>query len=172
VKDILQPLAKIPGVRMAALISEDGVPIASTRGVHATLDESMPLDRDDELIAFTALASGWHADLRRAAARLSWNPPRRMILRASKNELVLLQAPTSVVLVVLERGASAEDLRVPMEGALARMQRLLREMAGDHEPDAPADSTPGLFPGSPGPEPSGATHVDLARNGVEPAGGQ
>lgn len=162
-RDVLLPLAKIPGVRMAALISEDGVPIASTRGMHATNDETMPLDRDDELNAFTALASGWHGDLRRAASRLSWNPPRRMVLRATKNELVLLQAPTAVVLVVLERGVAAEELRVPMEGALARMQRVLREMSGDLTSTG-YEQPPGIFPGSPGPESSGASSDPLARS--------
>ena len=175
-KEVLQPLALIPGVRIASLISEDGVPIVSTRGVHASDEDGLPLDRDDELNAFTALASGWFADLQRAVDRLSWSSPRRVVLRASRGELVLLQAPTAVVLVVLERGVSAEDLRVPMEGALARMQRLFRQYGG-HTPDplegkAPIHPTPGPLPGAAGPDPSGASVDSLAHRGSEPSGHQ
>ena len=171
-KEVLQPLAMIPGVRMTALVSEDGVPIVSARGHHAQADDDLPLDLDDELNAFTALASGWLADLRRAAARLSWAAPRRVVLRASKSELVLLQAPTAVVLVVLERGVSAEELRIPMEGALARMQRLLREITEEFGPlgsaSSPQDQPPGLLPGATGPAPPGAVDT-LATNGFDPS---
>lgn len=171
-REVLQPLAMIPGVRMTALVSEDGVPIVSARGHHAQVDDDLPLDRDDELNAFTALASGWLGDLRRAAARLSWSAPRRVVLRATKSELVLLQAPTAVVLVVLERGISAEELRIPMEGALARMQRLLREITEEFGPigsgQAPQEQPPGLLPGVAGPATPGAVDT-LATNGFDPS---
>ena len=166
------PLAMIPGVRIASLISEDGVPIICTRGVHAKGEDGLPIDHDDELNGFTALASGWFGDLRRAVARISWSSPRRVVLRATKGELVLLQAPTAVVLVVLERGVAAEELRVPMEGALARMHRHLREVAAP----APIPSKqsaahpPGMTRGTSGPDPSGADFDSLARYSSESSG--
>ena len=166
-KDILHPLAMIPGVRLASLISLDGVPITSTRGVHTTETDGLPLDKDEELNAFTALASGWLADLTRAVAKMTWDPPRRAVLRATRSEIVMLRAPAAIVLVVLERGVSAEELRVPMEGALARMERFLRGISGDPEtPDAvqPIDQPPGLIGGNTVPDSSGAGSDSLASN--------
>lgn len=130
-KAILEPLALIPGVRMTALISEDGVPIATARGASRNQTDEGPenIDHDDVLNSFTALAAGWLGEISRAVAQLSWAPPSRVVLRATQGEMVLQKAPGAVVLVVLERGVTAEELRVPMEGAIARMHRVLRNIS-------------------------------------------
>ena len=171
-KEVLQTLSVIPGVRMVALISEDGVPIVSERGASFDASEDLPIDQDNELNSFTALASGWLGEIRRATARLSWSQPRRVVMRASKNDLVLLQAPGAVVLAVLERGASSEELRVPMEGVLARMQRILRGPSNEGNLDSapkgtPQSQPPGALPGAVGPDQSGAFDT-LATNGLDP----
>lgn len=151
-KEILEPLALIPGVRMAALISEDGVPITTTAGAHRKRDADepqQPIDRDEQLNGFTALAASWVDDMRRAVGQLAWAAPRRMVLRATMGELVLQQAPNAVVLVVLERGVTAEELRVPIDGAIARMQRVLRSLGQRREspPPLPVQAQPpGPFP--------------------------
>ncbi len=154
-RNVLDPLFHIPGVRLAVLMSTDGVPIASARGA-APLDEEHgegggSLDRDEELNSFTALAGGWMTEIARSVGQLSWDAPRRVVMRATQGTLILHQAPESVVLVALERGASAEELRVPIEGALARMNRVLRTV-GQAPPTPPAplaSPPPGLDPGAP-----------------------
>ena len=162
-KEVLEPLAMIPGVKIASLISQDGVPITSTRGAHAQGEETTPLDRDGELNGFTALASGWFADLTRATGRLSWSPPQRVVLRATKGEIVLLRAERVVVLVMLERGVSAEEVRVPMQGAMARMQRLIRELeclpgpVPSRPESQPYESPPGILSENLGPDSAGPT---------------
>ena len=143
-KEILDPLALIPGVRMTALISEDGVPIVTARGASRTLEDEDPqdIDHDDVLNSFTALAAGWLGEISRAVGQLSWSPPTRVVLRATQGELVLQKAPGAVVLVVLERGVTAEELRVPMEGAIARMHRVLRNISQARSPQTPANHPP------------------------------
>jgi len=144
-KAILEPLALIPGVRMTALISEDGVPIATARGASRTQEEDegpQNIDHDDVLNSFTALAAGWLGEISRAVGQLSWAAPSRVVLRATQGEMVLQKAPGAVVLVVLERGVTAEELRVPMEGAIARMHRVLRNISQARTPQTQTNQPP------------------------------
>jgi len=125
VKHILEPLARIPGVRTAALITNDGVPItvqgrAAPRGGGEA----------GELDALAALAAGWVGEINRATAPLAWDAPRHLVLRAVRGTLVAMQAPGALLVVVLESGASAEELRLPMEAAVGRMLRHLRHPVG------------------------------------------
>ena len=55
-------------------------------------------------------------------------------MRGSQGALVMLQGPGAVLLTVLEHGTTPEEVRVPMEGAVARMQRKLRSLG--RSPDA------------------------------------
>lgn len=158
-REILDPLAHIAGVRLAALVSPDGVPIATAvadrEGGEAT---SGTIDQDEELNSYTALAAGWLAEVSRAALQLSWEAPLRAVLRASEGTLLLHRAPGAVVLAVLERGVPYQELRVPIEGAIARMQRHLRALAP--EPPAP-------LPSSPEGAPSASTHPQQVENRTE-----
>lgn len=123
-KQVLEPLANIPGVRMALLVSHDGVPVV-VRGRDGD-DGGVDLSaQSGESLA--ALASGWLNGITRSLAPQSWDAPQRVVLRAARGTLVMLAAPGAVLLVQLARGASSEDLRLPMESAVARMQRVLRE---------------------------------------------
>lgn len=129
-KGILDPLALIPGVRLAALLSEDGVPIAVAG------EEASGLDQDLELQSTTALAAGWLTEVSRAGQQLSWNVPSRAVLRAQNGTLVLHRSRAALVLCWLERGAAYEEVRVPIDGAIARMDRSLERI----EPPAPLPS--------------------------------
>ena len=140
-KEVLQPLALVPGVRMAAMISPDGVPIAVIKANSAPApskpeegDAPASLDNDDALNAFTALAAALLGDITRSVGQLAWNPPHRVVMRGSQGALVMLQGPGAVLLTVLEHGTTPEEVRVPMEGAVARMQRKLRSLGSS--PDA------------------------------------
>jgi len=135
VREVLDPLAHIPGVRVAALISPDGVPIATAQAVRDDAN-SAAIDYDATLNSHTALAAGWLAEVTRAAQQQSWSAPTRAVLRASHGTLVLHHAPGAIVLAVLERGVPYEELHVPIEGVIARMQRVLRR-ASQPEPPAP-----------------------------------
>jgi predicted regulator of Ras-like GTPase activity (Roadblock/LC7/MglB family) len=124
VKHILEPLARIAGVRTAALITNDGVPItvqgrAAPRGGGEA----------GELDALAALAAGWIGEMNRATAPLSWDAPRHLVLRAVRGTLVAMQAPGALLVVVLDSGTSSEQLRLPMEAAVGRMLRHLRQVA-------------------------------------------
>ncbi|MCY2961602.1 MAG: roadblock/LC7 domain-containing protein [Planctomycetota bacterium] len=124
-KHILEPLARIAGVRTAALITNDGVPItvqgrAAPRGGGEV----------GELDALAALAAGWVGEVNRATAPLAWDAPRHLVLRAARGTLVAMQAPGALLVVVLESGSSAEELRLPMEATVGRMMRHLRPAAG------------------------------------------
>lgn len=137
--EVLEPLSRIPGVRLAVLVTPDGVPVC-VRGKHA--DE--PNDgsgEDTESLA--ALATGWFSDLSRAVAPLSWNAPERVVLRAARGTLVMLAVPGAVLLAICDRGVSPEELRLPMEGGVARMLRILRGMGERRAPSAPDTNVPG-----------------------------
>ena len=146
-REVLDPLAHIPGVRLAALISPDGVPIATARAVRDGQDPA-GLDQDAALNGHTALAAGWLAEVTRAVQQQSWSAPMRAVLRASHGTLVLHHAPGAIVLAVLERGVPYEELLVPIEGVIARMQRVLRR-AQQPEPPAPLPSQAEAAPAAP-----------------------
>jgi predicted regulator of Ras-like GTPase activity (Roadblock/LC7/MglB family) len=177
VKEILEPLARIPGVRTAALVTSDGVPIAVKGKVgkgKEMLEERDWVDSAEDLDALAGLAAGWMGEIKRAVAPLSWHSPRRMTLRATHGTLVMLQTHGAVLLVVLNRGMRAEELRLPMEAAEARMQRILRGM-GDKkarpEPTDDVESAPAIFPRSlrlVRPEPDG---VEVTGNGAPTTSG-
>ena len=122
-KEVLAPLSAQPGVRIAVLVTADGVPVV----VRGRASDSRPGDEFVERAeSLAALAAGWLNGLSRAVAPLSWNPPERVVLKATRGTIVMVQAPGSVLLALIDEGARPEDLRLPMQGAVARIQRILR----------------------------------------------
>jgi predicted regulator of Ras-like GTPase activity (Roadblock/LC7/MglB family) len=148
--EILEPLTLIPGIRMAALISEDGVPICVLKGVRThNAGEDLPPELSGDFEAYAALAASWLTEVTRTVGSLSWNPPQRAVLRAARGTLVLHHGPAAVLLVALEQGIGAEEIRVPMEGTIARMQRHLRSMGSrtsTPQHSRPAPPMPALPP--------------------------
>jgi len=172
VKHILEPLARIAGVRTAALITTDGVPItvqgrAAPRGGGEA----------GELDALAALAAGWVSEVNRATAPLAWDAPRHLVLRAVRGTLVAMQAPGALLVVVLESGSSAEELRLPMEAAVGRMLRHLRPPSSVKSAAAArvnSETSPGLEPRAPlptdfssQPYSRGIQHVPAGQAGQE-----
>ncbi len=137
-KHILEPLARIAGVRTAALITTDGVPI-TVQGRAAPRGGG----ENGELDALAALAAGWVGEVNRATAPLAWDAPRHLVLRAVRGTLVAMQAPGALLVVVLESGASAEELRLPMEATVGRMLRHLRTLSAARNAAVPAASQAG-----------------------------
>jgi len=170
VKEVLAPLSAQPGVRIAVLVTADGVPVV-VRGRASDKGAGDELDERAESLA--ALAAGWLNGLGRAVAPLSWNPPERVVLKATRGTLVMLQAPGSVLLALIDEGTRPEDLRLPMKGAVARIQRILRrnkeEGAGGGESLAqaplPARETNTGQGGAPDPADSNRTTLHRDRPG-------
>lgn len=165
-KEVLEPLASIPGVRTAVLVTSDGVPIAVQGDVGRQEEEPDPIDEpqslstreartpnaeriddSDRLNALAGLGTSWLGEIARTIAPLSWGAPDYMVLRAARGTLMVMQAPNSILLVLLEGGMLAEDLRLPMEAAVARMQRVLRGVGKRDEPlKQPADEPASIQP--------------------------
>jgi predicted regulator of Ras-like GTPase activity (Roadblock/LC7/MglB family) len=156
-KQVLEPIARTPGVRLAMLVTPDGVPITvqgERRRSPEAPRQSGPerrvqntgVDSADDVHALAALGTGWMSEVTRAVAPLSWSAPQRLVLRAARGTLIAMQAPGALLLVVLDSGMRAEDLRLPMEGAVARMQRHLRAIGHRTSEKNPAASEAGAEP--------------------------
>ena len=168
--EALRPLANQPGVELVMLLSQDGVPIAVvTRpdANEAPQDEEPAapgvLSKDDALAAITA---GWLNDLRLAVGPLSWDEPERIIMRCARGALVMRRMRGAVLLVRVQRGLSPEDVRLPMEGVVARIERSLSGMgrAAASPADQPNTQPPGLVP-SENPTDRGKSPAQPSRTG-------
>ena len=170
--EALRPLANQPGVELVMLLSQDGVPIAVvTRpdGDEADPKDEEPaaalgaLSKDDALAAITA---GWLNDLRLAVGPLSWDEPERIIMRCARGALVMRRMRGAVLMVRVQRGLSPEDVRLPMEGVVARIERSLSGMG--RTPASPSDQSntqpPGLVP-SENPTDRGKSPAQPSRTG-------
>ena len=139
-KEVLEPLSRVPGVRYALMVSADGVPIAVQGSTTSRVEEGDSMQfsgSSEDLMAFAGLAAGWLNEIRRSVDRLTWDPPQRVVLRAQRGTLILLATRGAILAVVLERGMAPEELRLPMEAASARLQRMLRRT----EPEEPPPPT-------------------------------
>lgn len=152
-KRVLDPLARIPGVRRALLISRDGVPITHLSPKHAGVakDERAWADSAEDESAFAGMATSLLNEIHRSVDPLSWGRPQRVVMRAARGTLVLLVTERVMISVELDRGMSADELRLPMEAVLARMERTMTRDA-EAKPAftgvLASDEPPGLFPGA------------------------
>ncbi len=139
-KKILEPLAQTPGVRMALLVAHDGVPVvvqnASDKAPDGSPEASLAGETADSL---AALAAGWLSELERSIGPLSWGSPRRVVLRAARGSIVMTHAPGALLLTIIDERVSPDEMRLPMEAAVARMERLLRPRQELEDVAAPVD---------------------------------
>ena len=140
-KEVLDQLLLIPGVRLAATISLDGVPICVLEGRRQR--PGAEKSTVDEQQAFAAISAAWLDEVSQTLAQLSWNRPSRVVMRGTRGTLVMQRGPGAVLLTVLEHGVAAEELRVPMEGAVKRMERVLRGMSADGGEGQSSENTEG-----------------------------
>ena len=117
-KEVLEPLIAIPGVRMALLSTPDGVPIAAGTRPGETASEDAQ--------ALCAHVTGWLGALGPALGLASWEFGQRAVLRGTRGTLVARHAGSALLLAVLEPGTSADELRLPLEAALSRLARVSR----------------------------------------------
>ncbi|MFT7668409.1 MAG: putative regulator of Ras-like GTPase activity (Roadblock/LC7/MglB family) [Planctomycetota bacterium] len=125
-KKVLDPLAQVPGVRRAMLISRDGVPITyMTNSDQVSRGDPRPwADSSEDVSAFAGMAASLLSGIERAVDPLSWEAPQRIVMRAARGTLILLRMERATLTVELVRGMAPEDLRLPMESVVARLQRL------------------------------------------------
>ena len=178
----LELLAELPGIRHVMLVSDDGVPVATFRGgtnripspeepsgdaPEGERPELEPLGTQD---ALAGLAIGLLTEISQAAGQLSWNAPRRVVLKATRGTLVLQTMRGAVLLVLLGRGSGAEETRLAMEGTIARIERSLRSMGRSGPEGRPVDQggREGNGTEPPGPIPTGPMGV-LSDREVEAA---
>jgi predicted regulator of Ras-like GTPase activity (Roadblock/LC7/MglB family) len=149
--EIIQPLASLPGVLVAGLVTDDGVPVAVPGAASGEGEAGAPW-RDPDVLA--AIAAAWTDDLERALGKLSWDAPRRAAMRAARGTLLVLPTSGALLVVVLEQGMQPDGLWLSMEGAAARIERMLRGMGDRIEASAPGEKNTDVEP--PAPLPSGA----------------
>ena len=164
--EILAPLTLIPGVRLAALITPDGVPISLVHGraskAPQPAERSLPEGTQD-FAGYAGLAAGWLSQIARATDPLTWDRPRRAVLRGTRGTLIMSRAESAILMVVLEQGTGAEDLRLPMECALAHMQRHLRGTGGGRSQAAPTNGARPALPEPKGPLPHSSGPAECNR---------
>jgi predicted regulator of Ras-like GTPase activity (Roadblock/LC7/MglB family) len=141
VNHALEMLAELPAVRHVMLITEDGVPIATSRTPASAAppenETVVEIEEESEALntpslgtedALAGLAIGLLGELGSAIGPLSWDAPRRLVLRAARGTLVMQSMKGAVLLVLLGRGLGAEEVRLSMDGTIARIERSLRSM--------------------------------------------
>lgn len=159
-QDILSELTQLPGVKQAAVISSDGVPVcvleraggAGGEFIDCTSSSQTSLEGQRiDPASLVALAASWVDDVMRAGSQIAWELPKRFVLAASQGSLVVQQGPNAHVMAVLEPGTSTDLVSLPLEVAVERLHKLLRDL-GRFDPDQspaalpsgrPAGSTPG-----------------------------
>ena len=147
----LEPLSRLPGVEFVMLISHDGVPIAQVGAAGGS-------GREDSL---AALAASWLNEISQAVAPLSWNPPARAYLRAGRGTLVVRRSESACLVALLGRETTPEDVRLSMDGALARIERARQ---GRSRADRSSGSTPTSEPTGPIPYRKGPEAVEEGVN--------
>ena len=179
-KNLIEPLTRIPGVRTAALVTTDGVLMAMHSSAYRTRersdandapgDERPTADAAIDPHALAGLATSWLSEITRAVSTLSWTTPRHLVLRAARGTMIVCEAPGAILCVVLESGMQPEELRLPMGVTIARMQRHLRDIGQRSASESPrasassknasstsrvsVDEPPGIHPASPSSAPS------------------
>ncbi len=133
----LQPLADAPGVTLVMFLTPDGVPICVPgRAADAFDQNGAPQDSVQREDALAAIAANWHSEVAQAVGPLSWSSPVRGVLTASRGTLVLRCTRNAILLVLLARGQEPEDMRLPMDGTIARIERYLKKSGQGASGDA------------------------------------
>lgn len=148
----LTPLTELPGVQLVMFVSEDGVPIAVPGRAADPADAMSEVDGGgasrEEAIA--AVATGWLREIREAVGQASLREPQRVVLRGARGALVMQRARGAVLLLLLGRGLAPEEVRLPMDATVARLNRSRRP--GEERPAAPGivlSDTPAPMPSAP-----------------------
>jgi len=121
------------------LSTVDGVPIASC-GPRS--DSARSLSHSNEVSAgnddsLAAMALNWLGELQSSTSPLGWGESERVLLRCARGSLLMQRCRGAVLVVMLARGVSSDDIRLPMAGAVARIERSNRSSAQAPTPVQP-----------------------------------
>lgn len=150
--EVLSGLTQQPGVKLAAVISSDGVPVCvlerASRGSGEFVDctnSSQPSLEGQRIdpASLVALAASWVDDVMRAGGQIAWELPRRFVLAASQGNLVVQRGPNAHVMVVLEPSVATDTMALPLEVAVEQLNKLLRDL-GRFDPDQSAAALPSV----------------------------
>jgi hypothetical protein len=147
-RDVLDSVIGLLGVRVAAIFSNDGLALCILEADAATgawLDitscaapsDAAERDRVDAT-SIVAFAASWIDDLARTSGGVGWEFEKRFSMVASEGSLVIQLGPGANVLAVLEPEVDPRSVSLPMEVAVERLQRLLREMGRSDNVQPPA----------------------------------
>ena len=171
--ELIEPLVAVPGVRLAVLVSSDGVPVVA-RGRTPVEGESTTLEENTD--ALSGLAASWLGGVTASLAPLSWDAPERLVMRCARGTIVMSHAPGAALMVLLEPGATPDALRLPMQGTVARLERMLRRRTAEprasearvdepRTPPAPIPAPPQIaLPPIPGPVPESGKGLGMAED--------
>jgi len=144
----LKPLSAQPGVELVMLATVDGVPIASCgmlsdEACQGAAAEDRRVGNDD---ALAAMALAWLGELQCSTSPLGWGDAERVLLRCARGSLILQRCRGAVLVIQLAPGVSSEDIRLPMAGAVARIERSSQSKS---QAASPANiDPPGALPSS------------------------
>jgi len=158
---LIEPLVAVPGVRLVVLVASDGVPVVA-RGRTPVDGETTSLEENTD--ALSGLAAGWLGGVSASLAPLSWDAPERLVMRCARGTIVMSHAPGAALMVLLEPGATPDALRLPMQGTVARLERMLRRRTDEpRTPAAPISAPPQTaLPPVPGPLPESGKGLGMA----------
>ncbi len=129
--EILEPISSIPGVRMAGLVTKDGVPIVAPGKAS---EELAPTNAMVDIEAMSAIAVQYFDELSRLTGELTWDRPSSVVVRGARGTLMVRTVRGGVLLALLDSGVGADQLRLPMDGAAMRIARMLSSMGGNLAP--------------------------------------
>ena len=129
--EILEPISSIPGVRMAGLVTNDGVPIVAPG---TSTEEANQANATIDIQAMSAFAVQYFDELSRLTGELTWGRPNSVVVRGARGTLIVRTIRGGVLLALLDSGVSADQLRLPMDGAAMRIARVLSSMGGNVAP--------------------------------------
>ena len=147
-KDVLDSVTSQQGVRLAAIFSNEGVPLCileadSSAGgwVDITTGSTVAIDAGRQQVdaaSIVAFAASWVEDLARTSGGAGWDFEKRFSMIATEGALVVQLGPGANVLAVLEPGADPQSVHFPMDVAVERLHRLLRERGRSEQEQPPA----------------------------------
>lgn len=141
--EILEPISSIPGVRMAGLVTHDGVPIVAPG---TPSDEPSTMNATVDIEALSAIAVQYFDEISRLTGELTWERPSSAVVRGARGTLMVRTIRGGVLLALLDSGVGADQLKLPMDGAAMRIARLLSNMGGNVEPMKQAPAAPATPP--------------------------
>ncbi|MCP4870679.1 MAG: hypothetical protein GY898_18415 [Proteobacteria bacterium] len=147
-RDVLDSVTTLPGVRLAAIFSNEGVPLCileadAAAGTWADITSGSATAADSsgqqvDAASIVAFAASWVEDLARTCGGVGWDFEKRFSMIASEGALVVQRGPGANVLAVLDLGVDPEAVHFPLDVAVERLHRLLREMGRSEQVQPPA----------------------------------